>query len=112
MLCKIVSEPERDLHLVNEGFYLAYQRFEQLKSEEFEEVKEEIGQYLSVQEVLESLQKAIFVCKDTQEGRHSEDNKYTKMQNLLLLIKGEFEVIRSEDLGSQSDEILEDITQK
>jgi len=89
--------------MINEGFYLSYQAFEDLKSQKFESVTEELQNYTRVKEVLESLQKCIFLCKDNKEVDEGEDNKFSKLNNLILCLKLKNEVITEESLESTSD---------
>lgn len=98
--------------MINEGFYLAFQAFETAKNQEFEEAKEELACHLLILDLLECLQKCIYLCKDNQESKEEEDNKYFKMKNLISCLKDKNEELTVEDLPINSDEILEDLLTK
>ncbi|CAI2387425.1 unnamed protein product [Moneuplotes crassus] len=111
MLCKICIYEEKDLHKINEGFYLVYQAVEIIKSENFENIQEEINRYVAIQEVLKVLQKCIFLCGDNKESQE-EENKSAKLWNLVLCLRGKNKTLLEGSFPANFHEILEDIALK
>jgi len=107
----LICDSEGDLSKINESFYVIYQGFETAKNKQYDDTDQELAVFTACLNALDVLQKSVFICKDNQDHLSGDDNKFSKIKNVILCIKGEdLDMYDMED--RQDDDIFEDIMTK
>ena len=109
----LICASSNDLRNINESYYIIHQHFDSLKkSQEEENLENEFNAFTACFLSLQTLQKSLYICKDNQDRYSEEDNKYAKIKNLILCIKGQDMELDEDFETDTTDDIFEDIKSK